>query len=115
MAIGWMTILSNVPWSDVIKNAPAVADGAKKLWKKIGSKSAADPGTPDASPEAQLATLQARVEELHAQMQAASEVIRSLAEQNAQLIARVEKSRRRLYWLGGFNLVTLMLVAALYF
>jgi hypothetical protein len=98
MAIGWMTILSNVPWTDVIKNAPVVADGAKKLWKKVGGKSApdskaavAEPGTP----EDRLAVLQTRVEELHAQMLAASEVIRSLAEQNAQLVARIESNRRR--------------------
>ncbi|MDP3225514.1 MAG: hypothetical protein Q8M96_20455, partial [Rubrivivax sp.] len=32
MAIGWMTVLKLVPWGDVIKNAPAVAEGARKLW-----------------------------------------------------------------------------------
>jgi len=98
MAIGWMTILSNVPWADVIKNAPVVADGAKKLWKKVGGKAepssnatVAEPGTP----ENRLAVLQRRVDDLHGQMLAASEVIRSLAEQNAQLVARIESNRRR--------------------
>ncbi|WP_374327828.1 hypothetical protein [Azonexus sp.] len=107
MAIGWLTILSNVPWSDVIKNAPAVAEGARKLWQKVGSRSpAAAPGAPVATPEDQLAALQLRVDEMHAQLQNAGEVIQSLAEQNAQLIARVEKTRRRLLLLALANLVT---------
>lgn len=107
MAIGWMTILSNVPWTDVIKNAPAVADGAKKLWKKVGGKASTVTTTPVASgatAEEQIASLQARVDELQAQMLAASEVVQSLAEQNAQLIARVETNRRRMLALLVFNL-----------
>lgn len=100
MAIGWMTILSNVPWSDVISNAPAVADGARKLWKKVASRASTATNTPvtssGATPEEQIANLQARVDELHAQMLAASEVVQSLAEQNAQLIVRVETNRRRM-------------------
>ncbi len=100
MAIGWMTILSNVPWSDVISNAPAVADGARKLWKKVASRASTATNTPvsssGATPEEQIANLQVRVDELHAQMLAASEVVQSLAEQNAQLIARVETNRRRM-------------------
>lgn len=98
MAIGWMTILSNVPWSEVIKNAPVVADGARKLWNKVGGKgAAAEPAAPvpAASPEERVAELQARVDALHAQMLTASEVIASLAEQNAQLVARIESNRRR--------------------
>lgn len=103
MAIAWLTILSNVPWSDVIKNAPAVAEGAKKLWKKVGSRASTVTTAPiagsEATPEAQLASLQARVAELQAQMLAASELVQSLAEQNAQLIARVEANRRRMVFL----------------
>ncbi len=101
MAIGWMTILSNVPWSDVIKNAPAVAEGARKLWKKAGSKAST---VSDDAPADSLAALQGQVADLRAQMLAAGEVIQSLAEQNAQLIARVEKTRRRLLLLALANL-----------
>jgi hypothetical protein len=107
MAIGWLTILSNVPWSDVIKNAPAVADGAKKLWKKVGGKASTASSPPvaeSATPEDRIANLQARVDELHAQMLTASEVVQSLAEQNAQLIARVETNRRRMLALLVFNI-----------
>jgi hypothetical protein len=87
MAIGWLTILQNVPWTDVIRNAPKVADGAKKLWNAVGKKSpAADP-------------LQAVVADLHAQMLASSELIKTLAEQNAELIRRVEVYEVRMVWL----------------
>ena len=34
MAIPWLTVLQAVPWGDVIRNAPKVADGAKKLLER---------------------------------------------------------------------------------
>jgi TolA-binding protein len=110
MAIGWMTILSNVPWSDVIRNAPAVADGAKKLWQKVGRKSAggesATPVAEGAAPPS-LPQLQAQIDELRGQLVASSEIIQALAEQNGQLIARVETTRRRLLWLAAGNVLAL--------
>lgn len=120
MAIGWMTILQNVPWSEVIRNAPKVADGARKLWRKVGSKGEdgeAEAGSDGAvaaeqTAEARLARMQAQVDALHGQMLASSEVIRSLAEQNAQLIARIEANRRHLLWLAGGNIVALLLALA---
>ena len=119
MAIGWMTILQNVPWSDVIRNAPKVADGAKKLWRKVGGKGGEDEagtdvadGAADLPVEARLAHLQAQVDALHGQMLASSEVIQSLAEQNAQLIVRIEVNRRRLLWLAAGNVVVLLLALA---
>lgn len=119
MAIGWMTILQNVPWSDVIRNAPKVADGARKLWRKVGGKGGeGEPGTDvadapvDLPVEAQLARLQSQVDALHSQMLASSEVIQSLAEQNAQLIARIEVNRRRLLWLAAGNAIALLLALA---
>ncbi|MDB5964602.1 MAG: hypothetical protein JWQ72_1102, partial [Polaromonas sp.] len=38
MAIGWLAVLQWVPWSDVIKNAPKVAEAAKKLWNTTGKQ-----------------------------------------------------------------------------
>jgi nucleotide-binding universal stress UspA family protein len=119
MAIGWMTILQSVPWSDVIRNAPKVADGAKKLWRKVGGKGGEGEAvemTPsidaDQAPAAQLAALRAQVEALHGQMLASSEVIQALAEQNAQLIVRIETHRRRLLWLVAGNAVALVVALA---
>lgn len=118
MAIGWMTILQSVPWSDVIRNAPKVAEGAKKLWNKVGGKGGAaeaemPPGiNADQTPAAQIAALRAQVDALHGQMLASSEVIQALAEQNAQLIVRIETHRRRLLWLAAGNAVALLVALA---
>lgn len=118
MAIGWLTVLKMVPWTDVISNAPVVAEGAKKLWKAVAKKapataedagfapgSAADALDPPslASLQMQLTATQAVVADLHQQMLASSELIKELAEQNTQLIKRVETNRARLVWLALFT------------
>lgn len=120
MAIGWLSVLKMVPWGDVIENAPKVANGAKKLWQNVGKKpSVAPPVKPVADAlgseppsvamlQAQVAGLQAAVADLHQQMLASSELIQSLADQNTQLIKRVEVNRVRLLWL-----TTLVLALAL--
>ena len=109
MPIPWLVVLQAVPWTDVIKNTPRVADGAKKLWNRVRKKSA-EPNRPlellepiDASQTLSVGQLQARVAyieaataELHSQMLASSELISTLAEQNAQLVARIEAGRVRL-------------------
>ena len=116
MAVGWLTVLKWVPWSDVIKNAPKVADGAKKLWHTVGNKPPPPQPDPPAaavapSPNGQaMAALQARLQslesdtqQLHEQMFASSELIKALAEQNTQLIRRAETNRLRLLALAVFT------------
>ncbi|MEI6762352.1 MAG: hypothetical protein WCO22_18075, partial [Betaproteobacteria bacterium] len=49
--------------------------------------------------QAQLARQDARIGELHQQMLSSSELIQSLAEQNTQLVQRVEANRVRVRWL----------------
>ncbi len=114
MALGWMSVLKMVPWGDVIENAPKVASGAKKLWQNVGkgpvpaptdaSAGGVEPsGTPAlAALHAQVAELQAAVADLHQQMLVSSELIQSLADQNTQLIRRVELNRKRLLWMGAW-------------
>ena len=93
MAIGWLTILKSVPWTEVIKNAPKVAEGAKKLWNAVGKQRAADEAAeagaqPAASHEphtlealeARAAVLEKAVSDLNQQMLASSELIKELAE-----------------------------------
>jgi hypothetical protein len=112
-----MTVLGRVPWSEVMRSAPGLADGAKRLWDSVGRKPAApDDGTPAADSaqralddDAPLAAvLRARLDDadtaiarLHAQMQDSSSLIKALAEQNAQLVGRVELNRRRTVWLAA--------------
>ena len=106
MAIGWLSVLKMVPWGDVIESAPKVAQGAKKLWDTVGKKAPAAASNPPgavateptptlAALQAQVTQLQVSVADLHQQMLASSALIGSLAEQNTQLIARVEVNRKR--------------------
>lgn len=124
MAIPWIAVLSQVPWADVIDNAPKVADGARKLWTMVVRRPAADAAddsshstlqarTP-AMLDKRIVTLEVQIAGLDAQMIASAELIKALAEQNAQLIARVERNRTHLLWLAVAALVTaLAAVAAL--
>lgn len=114
MAIGWLTVLQSVPWTEVVSNAPKVAAGARKLWNAVGRKppagtQVADNAQAALSPEARaIAALTAHVSELETataeledQMIASSELIKALAEQNTQLILRIETQRRRMLWLAA--------------
>ena len=51
--------------------------------------------------ERQLGALDVTVSDLHEQMRESSELIKALADQNTQLIKRVEVNRRRILWLAG--------------
>lgn len=106
MAIGWLTLLTKVPWVDVVSSAPKVAEGARKLWNAVGKKPASA-GQPAAAatlpPEqmaARVAALEDSVADLKNQMVASSELITALADQNAQLVQGIGVLRRRLIWLA---------------
>lgn len=114
MAIGWLSLLKHVPWSEVISNAPAVAEGAKKLWSAAAKGSIASPaqdthvaaagahdGETVASLRAQVAALETAAADLHEQMLASSAVIKALAEQNTELVKRVESNRVLVLWLSA--------------
>lgn len=122
--MAWWTVLKLVPWGEVIRNAPAVAEGAKKLWDTVGRKPAeagaaaggddavrpdAASAVEDASPVTLLTTrlhqAEAELDQLNAQMRASSALIKALAEQNAELVQRVDVHRRRLAWVIGLLLV----------
>ncbi len=110
-----MSVLKMVPWSDVISSAPKVADGAKKLWstvaKKAGVAGESAPDEPTAEPQdlpatellallqGQLARQEAGLADLRQQLLSSTALVQSLAEQNAQLVQRVEANRARVRWL----------------
>ncbi len=129
MAIPWLAVLKMVPWTDVVKNAPVVADGAKKLWTVVARKSPAkskanSPVATDFSAEnltlptlaSRIATLDATASDLHEQMVTSSNLIEALAEQNAQLVLRLDALRRRLMWLTAavvvLGMFTIRLIAS---
>lgn len=39
MSIGWLALLKAIPWGEVAKNAPEIAENAKKLWGTVSRKS----------------------------------------------------------------------------
>ena len=129
MAIPWLAVLKMVPWTDVVKNAPVVADGAKKLWTAVARKSSAKskasaPVATDLSAEnltlptlaSRIGTLDATASDLHEQMVTSSNLIEALAEQNAQLVLRLDALRRRLMWLTAavvvLGMFTIRLIAS---
>lgn len=134
MAVGTiLTVLSNIPWGTVVENAPKIADGAARLWNTVARRKpsgAADNAVADApvaKPRSEVERLAARLQtaeegvaRLEEQMQASSELIKALAEQNSLLIQRIELNRQRLVRLVaagagvavvllGFNLYLLYL------
>lgn len=115
MAIGWLAVLKSVPWTDVISNAPKLAEGARKLWRATAGKGGAPDAATDAQPEsaaqARIDALAAAVADLQEQMRASSALIKALAEQNTQLVRHLEAMRRRMILLGLAGAVSV--VAAL--
>ena len=106
MPIPWLTVLQSVPWSDVVRNAPKVAAGAKKLWDNVAHKGAThqDPSDTASTVEAEptLLSLKADVMALRAgsmrlqqQLAESSALVSELAEQNTQLIAGMDALRRK--------------------
>lgn len=128
MAIGWLNALKSVPWAEVASNAPKVAAAARKLWNTVGKTPA---NSPNAAPESvqpetpeanDLSSLQARLTqlelaslELQAQMIESSRLIKALAEQNTQLMARTEALRFHVRWLAGALAVAVLSAIALAF
>ncbi len=115
MAIPWLTVLQALPWTEVIKTASKVADAAKTLWNSV-AKRRAGPAAPSGQAVSPVATalspdlaslaqgqaaLAASLADLQGQMLASSELIKALADQNAQLIAHQARQERRMRWLSG--------------
>ena len=128
MSFAILTALKAVPWTEVMAAAPAIAEGAKKLWGMVSSSKRQDKarhadagaGELDTSKLSDLARLSLRVAELetqtaqlHAQMQETVKLVRELAQQNTALVARVELHRIRLRKLSVLSGGTLLILASL--
>ncbi len=127
MAIGWLKAIQSVPWSDVISNAPKVAEGAKGLWDRVAKKAGID-ASPETSSPTQDITPPTELEQLHAdlarlsqdqqqlasQLASATELINTLAQQNQNLVQRVDRLQSRLRWLFGMLGLELLGLAVLW-
>ena len=56
MATGLFSVLRLVPWGEVIRNAPKVAEGAKGLWDKVSGRPAPPPPPVDDKVQGQAKT-----------------------------------------------------------
>ncbi len=111
MAAGaFIAALANLPWGQVVDNAPKLAEGAARLMRAVaGLRKPAEAAADTASasppePPSEIETLQREVEVLRdtvaglqEQMQVSSQLLKDLTEQNIQLIQRVELNRMRLW------------------
>lgn len=118
VAIGWLTALKIVPWGEVIEAAPALVSSARKFLNRSQQPPVeAAPAGAVLERESPLAQLQSRVDRLEAgvvrlgeQQQSSAALIENLAEQNAQLVAAVDRLRKRLgAALGGLGVLALAL------
>lgn len=111
--MSWLTALKLVPWGEVISLAPKVLDGAKKLRDSVVRR-------PDTLVVDELAdlpeetlprvrALEDAVVQWRGQMLQSAELLKTLAEQNAQLIRQQQVLKSRLRLLTGVVLVALLL------
>lgn len=97
MAIDYLTALKMIPWDDVVRNAPSIIDGSRKLWKAVthGSQPAAT------SMESRVSSLENEVSELKQELISSADLIKSLAEQNSQLVQAISVLQGRMRLLLG--------------
>jgi len=101
-----LTVLSNIPWAQVVENAPKVAEAAGKLWNRATKrdaetteKLAAQSRRPASEAEflkRRVDSLEEALKTLQDEMQASSQLIKELAEQNTLLVQRIELNRLKL-------------------
>ena len=107
MAAGTLfSILANIPWGQVVDNAPLIAESAVKLWKAARRKKSAQSPDQDSEADAtqtgsdslneRLVAMEEHIRSLEEQMSTSAELIKALAEQNALLVRRFELNNTRL-------------------
>ena len=116
MAIGWLALLKVVPWIEVARKAPEIAESAKKLWNTVAKKSPNPEWAVQNEHAAytsedqeigwlkeKLAAIEKANAELRNQMLTTSELIKALADQNAALVKKVEINRIRIVGLAALT------------
>lgn len=106
MAIGWMAALKIIPWGQVLESAPHLVKAARHLFsetrKDAGAfaESAAEPPASSADErvgrlERRIRLLESRIAELRSEQESSTELIKSLAEQNALIVDAIGILRLR--------------------
>jgi len=116
MAIGWMSALKVIPWSDVIDAAPGLVKGARKIFTRSQQTEVpaapAEPGSRGDLSD-RVSQLEASLAQIADQQGATARLVESLAEQNARIVEAVDILRVRTRLLMGVCAVlAIALVAA---
>ncbi|WP_019916307.1 hypothetical protein [Methyloversatilis discipulorum] len=118
MSISLLGAVKAVPWGDVIAAAPSVVQGANALWERVAKKrkKGEEPSVvapPGASDDVRIAALEQAVTELQKEALASSQLIRTLAEQNAQLVGEIGALRLRVsvITIAGTGLLVFVVIA----
>ncbi len=104
MAI-WMTALKIIPWGHVLESAPHIVKAAKHLFSatkadassfaEAGNSSVGDGFANSDKLDKRIRLLEKRILELSDEQKSSTELIKSLAEQNALIVEAVEVFRVR--------------------
>lgn len=111
MAINWLLALKAVPWGELVQAAPHIVKGARRLFDTARESEPPPVGPAEAGESAgatgvhtRLRRLEAALQELDREQQSSAELLRSLAEQNARVVAAIEVLRARSRVLLGVSL-----------
>jgi hypothetical protein len=117
MAI-WITALKIIPWGEVLESAPHIVKAAKHLFsstKKADadsfSKAPSSPGGDGlADLDKRTRLLEAKIAELRNEQESSTELIKSLAEQNALIVEAIEvfRVRVKILLIGCISLVVVL-------
>ena len=124
-----LTVLSNIPWTQVIDNAPKVAEAAGKLWdsvakrndesaEKLAVSAKKRPASDVEVLQGQVAALGEGLKALQEEMRISSQLIKDLADQNTALVQRIEFNRLKLMRVAaatGAGIVLMMSFCAFLF
>ncbi len=115
MAIGWMTALKVIPWSDVIEATPGIVKGARKIFarsQQTDTPVATDSPSSSTELQARVVQLESSLAQMAEQQQASAQLIETLAEQNARIVEVVDILRVRTRLLMAVSGVLALLLAA---
>ena len=115
MAIGWMTALKVIPWSDVIEATPGIVKGARKIFarsQQTEAPVATDSPSSSTELQARVVQLESSLAQMAEQQQASAQLIETLAEQNARIVEVVDILRVRTRLLMAVSGVLALLLAA---
>jgi hypothetical protein len=108
MPFPWVAAAKVIPWADVISAAPALAKGARELWKRSRSAREDEGTAAGEAPVDPIEPLRREMLRIDAEVETQAELIARLAEQQEQLVAALDRQRRRSALLLAIALLALL-------